>query len=197
MHKRQVVFILAAFFVLVTVSTVTAQDCYETVVIDSVEFEIPPRWCGHRLDFADIALPENLVRLPERLCFESYRIYVLPKTRDAMVRMADAALADSVELIVDSGFRSAGFQKRIIKRRLAEGKTFNEIVRFVAPPGYSEHETGRAIDLVPSEASFAETDAYRWLSEHAAEYGFVETYPEEDNDTAPWESSHWCFHPER
>ena len=195
--KRQVVLILAAFFVLVAGLPAAAEDCRETVVIDSVEYDIPPRWCGHKLDSADIALPEDLVRLPEHLCFEDYRIYVLPSTRDALVKMAGAARADGVDLIVDSGFRSANFQKRIIRRRLAEGKSFAAIVRFVAPPGYSEHETGRALDFVPSEAAFAKTDAYRWLKKHADEYGFVETYPEEDNETAPWESSHWCYHPER
>lgn len=180
-----------------TVPAVTARECRETVVIDSTEYRVPPRWCGHKLDSADIALPENLVRVPERLCFENYRIYVLPSTRDALVKMADAARADGVKLLVDSGFRSAAFQRRIIKRRLAEGKKFEEIVRFVAPPGYSEHETGRAVDFVPSEASFAKTDTYRWLKKHAGEFGFVETYPEKDNENAPWESSHWCFHPER
>ena len=144
-----------------------------------------------------IAVKADLVRLPERFCFEDYRIYVMPAARDAFVGMAGAALKDSVHLIVDSGYRSGEFQEKIIKRRMAAGEDFEAVARFVAPPGYSQHETGCAFDLVPSEARFAHTETYAWLSEHAAEYGFVETYPEDSTHTRYWESWHWYYRGEQ
>ena len=193
--KRRVIFILAAFFMLAAGCSVSAEECRETIVIDSVEYDIPARWCGQKLDSSQIADKTRLVRLPGELCYEDYRIYVLPETRDALVKMAAAARADSVELIVDSGFRSAEYQKRIYQRRLAEGEIFEKVVQYVAPPGYSEHETGRAVDMVPSDASFAHTEAYRWLKKNAHKFGFYETYPETEDGVIPWESSHWCFHP--
>jgi LAS superfamily LD-carboxypeptidase LdcB len=48
---------------------------------------------------------------------------------------------------------------------------------------------------VPSEAIFAFTETYRWLSEHAAEYGFFETLPEDPNAPLTWESWHWTHIP--
>lgn len=193
--KRRVIFILTAFLMMAASGSLTAEECKETVMIDSVEYVIPARWCGHKLDSAVIADKTRLVRLPAELCYEDYRIYVLPETRDALVEMAAAARADSIKLIVDSGFRSAAYQKRIYRRRLAEGAEFDEIIQYVAPPGYSEHETGRAVDMVPSDASFAHTEAYRWLKENAHKFGFNETYPETKDGLIPWESSHWCYRP--
>ena len=170
-----------------------SQECEETVIIDSVEYRVPPRWCGKAIDSSLIPDPATLVRLPDELSFEDSRIYVRRETRDAFVRMAEAARKDSVKLIVDSGFRSASFQRRIILRRMAEGASFEEVVRFAAPPGYSEHETGQVMDLVPSEARFAHTPIYEWLKRHAQTYGFVESLPEDSTGEAFWESWHWRF----
>ncbi|MBN1212778.1 MAG: M15 family metallopeptidase [candidate division Zixibacteria bacterium] len=194
-YKRQVITVLAAFLIMTVSRSLAAEECRDTVVIDSVVYTVPTRWCGHKMDSTQIADKTRLVRLPAELCFEDYRIYVLPETRDALVKMAAAARADSIELIVDSGFRSAAYQKRIYRRRLAEGESFDKIVQFVAPPGYSEHETGRAVDMVPSNASFAHTEAYRWLKKNAHKFGFYETYPETKEGLIPWESSHWCYQP--
>lgn len=170
-----------------------SQECEEIVIIDSVEYRVPPRWCGKAIDSSLIPEPTTLVRLPDELSFEDSRIYVRRETRDAFVRMAEAARKDSVILIVDSGFRSASFQKRIISRRMAEGATFEEVVRSAAPPGYSEHETGWVVDLVPSEARFAHTPIYEWLAQYAPTYGFVESLPADSTGEAFWESWHWRF----
>jgi len=170
-------------------------DCIETVTIDSIEYTVPARWCGLKLDSTSIADPSTLKRLPDELSFDSSRIYVHPQLREQFVRMAEAARKDSVKLLVDSGYRSASFQKRIIKRRMEEGETFENIARFVAPPGYSEHETGMAVDLVPSEARFVYTEAYRWLKLHGQEFGFIESIPEDSTGVRYWESWHWLFIP--
>jgi D-alanyl-D-alanine carboxypeptidase len=170
-----------------------SQECEETVVINSVAYRVPPRWCGKAIDSSLIADPATLVRLPDELSFEDSRIYVRRETRDAFVRMAAAARKDSVKLIVDSGYRSASFQRRIISRRMAEGASFKKVVRFTAPPGYSEHQTGLVVDLVPSEARFAHMLIYEWLRRHARTYGFVESLPEDPTGEAFWESWHWRF----
>ena len=173
--------------------SVSGKDCRETVTIDGREFTVPERWCGHRLDSSEVADKTRLVELPEKLTYENYRIYVLAETGTAFVKMAAAAEKDGLLLIVDSGYRSASYQTEIIKRRLADGEEPETILSFVAPPGYSEHETGRAVDLVPSDASFAETPAYRWMKANAAGFGFYESYPESTADSIPWEPSHWLY----
>jgi D-alanyl-D-alanine carboxypeptidase len=191
--QRQPLLSYIVCLVVLIVSPACAEDCADTVVIDSVTYRITDLWCGKAIDTTLLAEPEDLVQLPEELTFEDYRIYVLPQTRDALVQMAEAAAPDSIEFEVDSGWRSFGFQRRIIKRRMAEGDSFEEVLNSVAPPGYSEHHTGRALDLVPSEAIFAFSKTYLWLQEHAAEYGFYETLPEDPAAPLTWESWHWTY----
>jgi D-alanyl-D-alanine carboxypeptidase len=178
---------------IVAVSTGRSDDCDETIEIGETTYDVPEQWCGAKLDTVELADPADLVQVPQSLTFEDYRIYVTAATRDAFVSMTEAATKDSVELIADSGFRSAGFQTRIIKRRLDEGDSIEKILSMVAPPGYSEHHTGTALDLVPSEALFANTDAYAWLKKQAAEFGFYETIPEQSERGHSWESWHWRF----
>lgn len=172
-----------------------AEDCTDSVVIDSITYAVPIQWCGDKLDSIDIADPMKLVRIPEEYSFEEYRIYVQRDTRDAFVAMAVEAKKVGFDLITDSGFRSARFQKKIFIRRLAEGKTFEQIASVAAPPGYSQHETGRALDLVPSEARFAHTKIYEWLTDNAFRFGFYETFPKDSTSVHPWESWHWEFRP--
>lgn len=169
--------------------------CDETVKVKGVDYAVSDHWCGRAIDSTQIADPASLVRLPDKLTFEDYRIYVTVETKSAFIEMAAAAAKDSINLIVDSGFRSAGFQARIIARRLAEGQPFDKIINHVAPPGYSQHHTARAVDLVPSEAEFAFSTTYAWLKKNAARFGFSETYPDENDNGLWWESWHWYYQP--
>lgn len=172
-----------------------AGDSPETVTIDSVTYKVPARWVGRKLDSSRVADESKLVPLPAELCPEGTRVYVTPATRTAFIRMAAAAKKDSILLKADSGYRSAAFQRRIIRRRMAEGRTFDQVCQFVAPPGYSQHQTGRALDLVPSEAVFANTPTYAWLKKHAGKYGFVESIPKPPKNGGDWywEAWHWYY----
>jgi D-alanyl-D-alanine carboxypeptidase len=89
-------------------------------------------------------------------------------------------------------------QVDIIRGKLDNGLAIDTILRSSAPPGYSEHHTGRAIDINtpgcdPLEGVFEETAAFRWLTVHAPRFGFTMSYPREN----PWgyipEPWHWCY----
>ncbi len=172
---------------------ILAVPCDETVTIDSVEYAVPERWCGKALDSTLVVDKTSLYRLPDSFCYEDYRIYLQKSTRDAFVEMGRAAAKDSIRLLVDSGYRSAEYQARIIRRRMEKGDSFERVARFVAPPGYSEHETGRAVDLVPSEIAFAETDTYCWLKENAHLWDFIESIPKDSTSGQHWEPWHWYY----
>ena len=120
-------------------------------------------------------------------------MYVTIETQQHLVTMLTKALEDGILIQVESGYRSASYQKKIFKRMLAAGRTFDDIVRYVAPPGYSNHMLGTAVDFSPSNWRFAETKQYQWLREHAAQFGFEETYSKNNPLRIPWESWHWQF----
>lgn len=162
----------------------------EQVELDGVPYDVPRPWRGNRIETA--ADPASLVKVPSDLSGE-LGIYVTAETRDSLVAMASAAREDQIQLQVDSGFRSFGFQKRILEGLLAKGRPFLNAVRWTAPPGYSEHMTGRVVDFVPSKAGFQHTPAYQWLQDHAADFCFTETYPLGNAGGFDWEPWHWLY----
>ncbi len=195
--------IVRLFFILVIlicpglIPGISRAECQETFIIDTTEYSVPLWWCGHRLDSAALADPSELVRLPEKLCYADFRIYVRPGTRDALVTMAKSAANDSVFLVVKSGYRSLWYQRRLIKNRLEKEIPIDDILRLVAPPGYSEHHTGRAVDFVTDGVFFGKSAEYQWLKENAASFGFVESFPKDTSRIIHWEPWHWYLPPEK
>ncbi|MDW7771960.1 MAG: M15 family metallopeptidase [Desulfobulbaceae bacterium] len=164
----------------------------ETLTLNGETYIIPPPWTGNRFiapepDYSDFS------RIPLEYTHNSSKIYVLAAVQQPLDDLLQAAEKDGIFLKVESGYRSERYQKRIFKRMLANGRTFEDIVRFVAPPGYSQHMLGTAVDFFPSDWSFAETPAYIWLQENAHLFGFEETYSQYNMMKMPWESWHWNF----
>ncbi len=110
-----------------------------------------------------------------------------------------AARALNIELQPLSGYRSVERQAEIIRGKLALGEPIGEILRSIAAPGYSEHHTGRAIDIgcpgvLPLEEAFANTHAFAWLIRHGDEFGFKLSYPQHNAHGFVYEPWHWCWH---
>lgn len=112
--------------------------------------------------------------------------------------MRDAAAADEVVIHLISAFRGFSYQFELLKRKLEAGEQIEQILSVNAAPGFSEHHTGRAVDLgtlnCPAlEQEFEQTDAFAWLVEHASEYGFSMSYPRGNQLGICYEPWHWCF----
>ena len=103
---------------------------------------------------------------------------------DAFLEMQKAAAAENVTIWMQSGYRSVKYQTGLYERKtkyytdqgydLATAK--EKAAAVVNPPGYSEHNCGLAADLNSPEHTgldegFENTTAFRWLCEHAADYG--------------------------
>jgi D-alanyl-D-alanine carboxypeptidase len=115
--------------------------------------------------------------------------------------MLAAAGRAGVVLAAISGFRSFDYQRQIIDRKLAEGLTIEEILTASAVPGFSEHHTGRAIDIgtpgsPPLSEEFERTPAFDWLTRKGRQFGFWMTYPRDNPFGIIYEPWHW-FHREK
>lgn len=165
---------------------------FEYVRIDGEKHLVPVPWRGKELKVQPLE-SSALKQIPLEFCRENSKLYLLEKARDAFVRMAAKAQDENVLLIVHSGYRSIWYQRKIFRQLMATGRSWDDLVRYVAPPGYSEHMLGSVVDLYPSNWSFASTPEYGWLKKHASAYGFTETYPESAKDGFPWEPWHWKF----
>ncbi len=125
-------------------------------------------------------------------------VAVIPAAAAAWQRMRAAAAADGIELRAESGFRSVARQAEIIRHKLATGQALPEILRYVAAPGFSEHHTGRAIDITSPEhidldEDFERTAAFKWLDQYALRFGFRLSYPRGNTTGIGYEPWHWCW----
>ncbi len=117
----------------------------------------------------------------------------------AFEKMRAAAQQDGVGLVPISGFRSRDYQSTVFERTVRQRGSEERAARWVAPPGYSEHHTGLAIDIGDArrgqcdlQLCFERTKAYHWLVEHAGGFGFELSFPRGSRQPnyEPW---HWRF----
>jgi RimJ/RimL family protein N-acetyltransferase len=169
-----------------------------------------------RAALASLEIPHDLIeRRCLRLCAEATELelaatgdggrqfQLVPEAARAWQEMAAAAAREGVELRLASAFRSFDRQVEILRGKLAEGVSLDEILRESAPPGYSEHHTGRAIDVTTPgfpglEESFENSDAFRWLERRAHEFGFSLSFARDNRFGYAYEPWHWFYrHPTR
>ena len=127
---------------------------------------------------------------------------------DAFLAMQAAAAKDGVTIWMQSGYRSVDYQKNLYDQKtqyfrnkgLSEAEAKKQAANIVNPPGYSEHNCGLAADLNSPEHTdltegFENTEAFRWLSAHAVEYGFILRYPKnaEAVTEITYEPWHWRY----
>ena len=123
---------------------------------------------------------------------------LLPAAATAWQALRQAALDDGIELFIVSAFRSIARQEEIFRSKRAAGLSLDEILTVSAPPGYSEHHSGRAIDLsTPGCRSlttdFELTPAFAWLQKRAGDFGFYLSFPRDNARGYLHEPWHWCF----
>ena len=148
----------------------------------------------HRLPMLDEA--GELAPIGEDVFQRSQQM--LPAAAAAWQAMQTAALQDQVGLLPVSAFRSIDYQVDLLKRKCAAGHCMEDILQVSAAPGFSEHHTGRAIDVTafgsnPLEEEFETTDAFQWLTARGANFGFYLTYPRDNIHGISYEPWHWCF----
>ena len=129
---------------------------------------------------------------------------------EAYAAMRDAAAADGINLYLRSGFRKISLQKTYydshIQSYMQQGKSEEEAIRltrqYYTEPGHSEHHSGLALDIITVEyqrdvysltEQFAETDGYRWLIAHCAEFGFILRYPKGKTDITQINYEPWHY----
>ena len=129
------------------------------------------------------------------------RVKLHREAAQAFLAMQSAARAEGVILVPLSGFRSYQEQQSLFYDVKAErGQQVAERAQVSAPPGYSEHHTGYALDMgdgqQPSthiELSFEQTAAFRWLQKRAAQFHFELSFPPNNPQGIGYEPWHWRF----
>ena len=120
--------------------------------------------------------------------------------RDSLLKMREEAKKDGIYLVFLSGYRSIKLQNEIFySLKSIRNQEAAERARVSAPPGYSEHSTGFAIDIGDAtqretdfETEFENTDAFKWLIKNAAKFHFKLSFTK-DNKFIDYEPWHWRY----
>lgn len=140
--------------------------------------------------------PSSLVTINSQYAYADNQI--TEEANDAYVSMWHAAKEADIQLIVNSSYRNYQDQEDVYKS-LKQSKGEREADKVAARPGYSEHQSGLAIDVFEIHnqltGTFQDSPAYAWLKENAYKYGFIERYPQDKEYLTGYsaESWHWRY----
>ncbi|TGG90812.1 MAG: D-alanyl-D-alanine carboxypeptidase family protein [Aphanocapsa feldmannii 277cV] len=141
-----------------------------------------------------LATPEELVELRPGLLLHR-------DAAEAFGRMRIAARRDGVGIYPLSGFRDLSLQEALFFDLMAErNQDPDERSRVSAPPGYSEHHSGYAVDIGDTDRpsldlseSFEQSPAFGWLARNAARFHFYLSFPRGNKQGVTYEPWHWRF----
>lgn len=137
-------------------------------------------------------VPDDLVEFDQEYCNDE----VQEGNREAVVafkNMYEAAKKEGLGLVINSSYRSYQDQENIcntFKDLYGEGY----VTKYVALPGFSEHQTGLAFDIGSTSSKiFAESKEYEWMKENAYKYGFILRFTKSNAYITGFRSEPWHY----
>ena len=138
-------------------------------------------------------VPENLTNIPLTLSFEGNQ--TTKEVLSAFKSMWTAAKKEGLTLIVNSSYRDYQSQEEVWNNyENAYGEEYADSI--AARPGFSEHQTGLALDIITYGANkntFDTTDEFKWLEKNAHKYGFILRYPKDKEDITGYAYESWHY----
>jgi D-alanyl-D-alanine carboxypeptidase len=145
----------------------------------------------------DLNSPERLVEVEK---YYGRQEYLDREVADVFTQMKADAQKNGVELVLISGFRGMENQTLLFQKQIELKGSQQAAAQVSAPPGYSEHHTGYALDIgdgkQPSldlKIEFESSDAYKWLLGNGYKYGFELSFPPNNIQGISFEPWHWRF----
>ena len=188
--------ILSPFiFFIITIATLRLIRNSELGPLNNLKIQVQRNHEGRILGH----LPYNEAS-KEKLVLIEPNIEVHIDMKDSLLKMREEARKDGIYLVFLSGYRSINLQNEIFYslKSIRNQEAF-ERARVSAPPGYSEHSTGFAIDIGDAtqretdfETEFENTNAFKWLLKNAAKFHFKLSFNKNNKyiDYEPW---HWRY----
>ena len=137
---------------------------------------------------------DDLVKVPLQTAYADN--YVDPIVLEQYTKMHDDIKNElGVNLMVNSSYRSYQDQADIYENFKHRGQSYAD--SYAARPGFSEHQTGLAIDITSLEhkgqSAFSESEEYQWLKDNCYKYGFILRYPKDKEIITGYSNESWHF----
>jgi len=140
----------------------------------------------------DLVAPDVALRLTAR----DQEMMMRKEVADALKALFAGAKKDGNDLMVASAYRPYTMQENLYSRYVAQqGQAAADTQS--ARPGFSEHQTGLAVDVEPADRScevevcFADTPAGKWIAANAYKYGFTLRYHQGQDDVTGYMYEPW------
>ena len=135
--------------------------------------------------------PPDIGQIANKYSYEKQYLNKLAK--EAFEKMCDDALKEGYYLIANSSYRSYKSQKELYDYYFKNyGSSYTQ--KYVSIPGYSEHQTGLALDIGSKKVSiFKNSREYTWLKNNAYKYGFIQRYPEGKENITGYNTEAWHY----
>lgn len=137
--------------------------------------------------------PEDVVKISSRYAYEDNKA---PKEiLNYYIEMFNAAEKDGIDLIISSAYRSYKEQEETYEY-YKKIKGEEGIKKYAALPGYSEHQTGLAFDILTTDTltdDFDKTKEFEWLQKNAYKYGFILRYPKGKEKLTGYDYESWHY----
>ena len=167
------------------------RDYYSNYFINNQKYNntiLVNKYNGLKSDFK----PNNLVVIEKQYGYNNK----LDKTAyDSFKKMANDMKKDNLNIFIVSAYRSYDYQNKIYNNYVKlDGK--NEADRYSARPGFSEHQTGLAIDVragVGNYTLFEKSDEYEWMLNNSYKYGFILRYPNNKEKQTGYKFESWHY----
>ena len=138
-------------------------------------------------------VPENLQ--PLNTSYARSGMQLVDIAKEAFESMSDDAKKEGMNIIAMSSYRSYDYQVNLYNNYVkTDGKEAADT--YSARPGYSEHQTGLAVDVYNLElpyTSFEETEEFNWMQENAYKYGFILRFPKDKVDITGYQYEAWHY----
>ena len=138
-------------------------------------------------------VPKNLEKISNQYALSNMKLVNIAK--DAYEEMAKDASKEKRKLVVMSAYRDYNYQVNLYNRYAKkDGK--DKADTYSGRPGFSEHQTGLAIDIYNGKTvytKFEETKEFEWMQENAYKYGFILRFPKGKELETGYQYESWHY----
>ncbi len=138
-------------------------------------------------------IPDNLEDISSKYALANKQM--VKNAKEAFEQMASDAKKESLSIIAMSAYRSYDYQVNLYNNYAkTDGK--EKADTYSGRPGYSEHQTGLAVDVYNGKTKYTEfhtTKEFTWMQNNAYKYGFILRFPKDKTKETGYEYESWHY----
>ena len=138
-------------------------------------------------------IPKDLIDIDTKYSKQGMKLVKVAK--EAFEELSEDALKEDMNIIAMSSYRSYEYQVNLYNNYVKkDGKEAADT--YSARPGFSEHQTGLAIDVYNKKepyTNFEQTNEFKWMQDNAYKYGFILRFPKEKENETGYQYESWHY----